>query len=367
MISILEIMKKHLLKPVTKEKYFYLTVISEILVYFTILYVYWGITRQTVLSYLPSEIPTIIIDCPSEQQSFLKAVCDDIYTKSGEKFIPSTSPIGTGGEGEVFLLKGNTDCLCLKVCHTNLKSPQTLREHSIYYQMTGMNFEKNFLKQIRHSKTPNLNFPVAGYKSPNFYGTVTKYNNMGTIQNFINKKIKLNEKYISSIIYDILNGLEFLNHPPTNIKLVGYDISETNIMLHNNGQRIETFLIDPGGGGAVSNINRIPENNDENLEIFVVGQILCALIYGERLDYQIYSSGGKLIYETPDLQYFLSNIAKDNNLSENCKDLLSKLLNITPESEIFIKDILNHEFFKSKENIPPEVLCIPEKLQKHNI
>ena len=98
--------------------------------------------------------------------------------------------------------------------------------------------------------------------------------------------------------------------------------------------------------------------NDKS-EVFIVGVIFWELIYGE-CPFAGLKFGGLSFELHKDilnsLPYYLNTVKNDNNLSQNCKDILLKLLNPDPNLRISTSDALKHDFFKSKQSIKPDIL-----------
>lgn len=342
----------------------------------------------------------ITVQCEEKVESFLDAVCADIEERCGEKFTPVYPNVANTGKSRVYKLEGQKYSLCFKLFineHFVLRGngENYKKEHEFYYKIAGEKFSPNFLKHITNSKVPNLNFPVIAYRSNDFFGNISKFNNLCTFKNIFENKFKLKESKAASLIYDILNCLSYLHEK-------GYVhndfLPEGNAMLHNEDGNVTCFIIDAGNITSVSPGLKVfhyeagyydPEivggnrDFDGKAEVFSVGVVLWQLLYGDcpfagynffakhyskllrfkdenkgqdrvtqnYLIYKMFKAMHRYTKAIKTLPEHLEKMKSDTNLYKNCRDLLYKLLNPDKNERISAKEALNHPFFENKEQL----------------
>jgi serine/threonine-protein kinase ULK/ATG1 len=165
--------------------------------------------------------------------------------------------------------------------------------------------------------------------------------------------LPLNEDKVKYYFKQLLNALLYLH----NNNIIHRDIKPKNILLKNNYKDI--VLCDFGYSKIKTGLTRInticgsplymaPEifnkdNYTEKIDIWSIGIILYELLYGIHP-----YSNCKDVSEinTVSKNLFSNDILKNINLSNNCVDLLHRLLDINVDTRISINQIYLHDWLK---------------------
>ena len=355
-------------------------------------------TSSESLDHSINNIPTISIKSNS-LPTFLQAICDDIKIKSNKTFTPNLTPIGSGYHSNVYKLDGEEYDLCVKVFKLGLLRLTNgyNKEHNKFYNITGQKFEENFLKQLDNKELQNVSLPIVAYKSGFFFANVSKFGGSLQLSKVIKNQIILDEQTTASIIYDILKGLESLH----NKNYSHNDLHPWNIVMNfKDGKYVDTNIIDCGNVYKKSNkiwdriasftgykilryLNLLtlchiwPYINlrtgyydpqdlkfsivDSNSDIFSTCVIMWELLFGNCPFAGSNLKGISTSKAILNLKDSLKMLEQNKNISNPCKDLLSKLLEPTKEKRISATDALNHEFFKNKKS-PLEMQVISNGL-----
>lgn len=333
------------------------------------------------------DIPTINIQhCDNNIDAFLQAICDDIFKKSGEKFIPNNSLIGCGWQSNVYQLKGKNEDLCVKVF-----KPDRLRrltngydkEHKYFYNITKAEYIDNFLVHIRNPKIENISLPVAAYKFESFFANISRFSGSMQLSELTNNKVILSEEQAKIIIHDILNGQNYLHssnyshndlYPPNivintenNGSLRAF-IIDANTIHKKNDSKILNSIIKITGYRIWRYINFLTLNSiwpyvnlnqsyydpedlryvtvDEKSDVFATGVIMWELLFGScpfaGCNLGSMSTSEAILKLDESLDWLRDN----NNISKDCKDLLLKLLNPKKSERISSSDAFKHNFLK---------------------
>ncbi len=335
-------------------------------------------------------IPVIEVYCTENISDFLQEICNDIYKKSSEKFVPNDSPVAHGYHGVVYQLKGEKEDLCVKIFKADIKNLRTcdIEEHKYYYKITGTKYSENFLANIKNPKTSNISLPVAAYKSKKFFGNISKFGGFVQLSKITKNIEVLSEEKTKTIIYDILNGQKSLHSTKNGEVYCHCDLSPYNIVLHcPDNEDLEANIVDAGtirknsinkvwnfitlitGYRIWNYINLLTgcriwtyinvdtgyhdpedlnyERVDEKSDIFATGVIMWELLFGNcpfaGCNLGKISKSKAIIKLDKSLQWLRDN----ENISKNCKDLLLKLLSPKKCDRISSSDALKHDFFKN--------------------
>jgi non-specific serine/threonine protein kinase len=174
----------------------------------------------------------------------------------------------------------------------------------------------------------------------------------GNLLNIINKMTKLSEKISKIIFYQLIITIKYLH----NLNIIHRDIKPDNILLDlNNNIKLSDF------GISLQIKKNIYIKDHVGTPAFLAPEILIKNDIGyEPYKTDIWSSGVVLFYMLTGIFPFRGNsedelhknIIKgkfpklnDFNLSNECIDLIYKILEINPNKRINIDDILNHSWF----------------------
>lgn len=221
-----------------------------------------------------------------------------------------------------------------------------------------------FMNEIELMKTLNhLNIVklIDYYVNDKYIVIVLEYCNGGSLKNLLNKG--LNENEIRPIVYQIVNGMYYLNKmgiihrdlKPDNILLTTNDVSSsasTTVAAEQNLVKIIDF--------GFSNNNKELYNTLCGTPMYMSPEIIAGLKYDSKSDlwslgiitYELFHN--KHPYDTPkSLQQLNHNILHNkilyrNDISPYFLDLLHRLLEMNPTNRIDYDSLLNHPWFFSK-------------------
>ena len=229
-----------------------------------------------------------------------------------------------------------------------------------------------FLTSIKNCE--NLCIPIKTFVSSTgrYIGYVQRYVNSVCLQDYIVKRKLFGENDVAHIIFDVLKGLAVLHRHG----YVHRDFYPGNIMIHSRKDTYAAVIIDFDETQKIKNDTRAcfrysgyhaPEIvlyddcYDEKSEIFAVGVMMWELLFGN-CPFGGYSFFGSVIakswddYERNSNSYHrkvedaLLNLKKfvkiTDELSNECSDLLLKLLAEDKNERISASLAMKHAFFR---------------------
>ena len=261
--------------------------------------------------------------------------------------------IGKGGNGEVYLVEDVDDKII------PLKAMKMIKKTSKPSKITSeiIKAEVDILKKCQSQNI--LKFYEVRHTVNNYY-IITEYCENGTLSDYIKKKTRLDEYQALFIFYQILMGFKVLHKIRTKdqIGAMHRDIKPQNILLDkNNVVKISDF----GTTKICSSADSIkgtfrymsPEmigrqKYDSKVDIWALGLVLYEMLVGRYIFFEenIEEYIKKKILDSRCIQ--LKLLPLENKISEECFDLLEKMLKINPLERIEWKDLYCHCVFKKK-------------------
>jgi serine/threonine protein kinase len=280
--------------------------------------------------------------------SFISNIKKSIGFRNFSEFYEIKEIIGEGRNSSVNMgIKKDTgECVTIK---TIKKNEDTKKEEELVH------YEIEILKFCQHKNIVQL---IDYFETLEEIIIVLKYIKGNTLGNFLKEKnFNLNEMEVANIIYQIAQGLEYLQK----FGIVHRDIKPDNIMISKKEKdsNIIIKIMDFGFSRIVSKEEKLMEgfgtlyyaapeliqNLPYNLEIDIwsLGVIIYYIFTG------CYPFSGKTEDEIEE------NILEENvefkdgeweTISDKVKDLIQKCLEKNPEERINIKQFIDHPWFQ---------------------
>ena len=283
----------------------------------------------------------------------LIAINNDVIVSGNEvnpeKIYIKTKLLGSGAFGEVWL-----------VHHKDLDRDFAMK--MIKKRKNKPNDEKEILNEIEILKKldhPKILKVIDFFSTTKKYYIITEYCPEGELFNEIIKKGKFDEGQAAFIINQILKAIAYCHK----MNIIHRDIKPENIMITNREKNgcLQVKLIDFGTAKIFekgqqenkyvgSSYYMAPEilirNYDEKCDLWSIGVILYILLTGRppfdgNDDEEILENVKKGVYDKWAYPYPI--------LSNQAKDLISKLLQYDPKKRLNAEQALDHPWFKSAE------------------
>ena len=264
------------------------------------------------------------------------------YPKTKINFYKIGRRIGHGAFGKVNIA---LHTLCGKIV-----AIKSFNKNKDFYSKSQILYEIKIMKKIRECKNVVKIFET--FENKKYFCIVMENIPGGNLLNIINKMTKLSEKISKIIFYQLIITIKYLH----NLNIIHRDIKPDNILLDlNNNIKLSDF------GISLQIKKNIYIKDHVGTPAFLAPEILIKNDIGyEPYKTDIWSSGVVLFYMLTGIFPFRGNsedelhknIIKgkfpklnDFNLSNECIDLIYKILEINPNKRINIDDILNHSWF----------------------
>ena len=286
----------------------------------------------------------------TEKSNGLILTNDVIVSDSGfnpEQVYQKIKLIGEGAFGEVW-----------KVRHKVLGKEFAMKiiEKNPACNIEQIKNEIEILKQLDH---PNILKILDFHMSLNKFYIITDYCSEGELFQEIKNEEQFSEMETAFVIYQILTAIRYCHK----MRIIHRDIKPENIMIIRREENgfLQVKLIDFGTAKIFSEGNKqkglvgstyymapevIKGNYDEACDIWSIGVIMYLMLTGNPPFYGdddksilLHVTSGK--YDTTSTCY--------QNLSNNAKDLIGKLLKYSPSQRITAREALKHPWFNSAE------------------
>ena len=258
-------------------------------------------------------------------EDFPKNFSLENFSKVSDGFLPIE--LGSGSYGRVYLVNlymyGNCYIIYNEIkIHSKLEHPNIIR----LYSMNETEKEINIIMEYA--------------KNGNLYQLISR------------NKTGFSEKIAFTYFIQVLNAVYFLHEN----QIIHRDIKPENLLIGDNNT---IKLCDFGWAKQLTLKNRSSfcgtveymapeiiesENYDYSVDIWSLGILLYELLMG-------YSPFKDKTTKNIILNIKLHELKFDKEISEDCKDLINKLLEVNKKKRINIKDILTHNFVKKNGNL----------------
>jgi len=276
-------------------------------------------------------------------EDFPKKFSVEDFTKVTDGFLPIE--LGSGAYGRVYLVRHNEtkEEYALKVIEKK-KLRNMYENFDIIYNEIKIQSKlehPNIIKLYSMDETDNeINIIMEYAKNGNLYQLITR------------NKTGFSEKIAFQYFIQVVNAVYFLHEN----QIIHRDIKPENLLI---GENNTIKLCDFGWAKNLSLKNRSSycgtveymapeiiesENYDYSVDIWSLGILLYELLMG-------HSPFKDKTTKNTIVNIKLHELKFDKEISEDCKDLINKLLEVNKEKRLNIKDILTHNFVKKNENL----------------
>ena len=265
------------------------------------------------------------------------------FSKVLDGFIPIE--LGSGAYGRVYLVSHNEtkEEYALKV----IEKKKLL---NMYGNCDIIYNEVNIHSKLEH---PNIIRLYNIKETDKEINIIMEYAKNGNLYQLISKnKSGFSEKEAFQYFIQVVNAVYFLHEN----QIIHRDIKPENLLIGDNNI---IKLCDFGWARNLTLKNRSSfcgtveymapeiiesENYDFSVDIWSLGILLYELLFGHS------PFKDKTTHNTI-VNIKLHDLKFDKEISEECKDLINKLLEVNKEKRINMKDILKHDFVKKNENL----------------
>ena len=259
------------------------------------------------------------------------------FYKLTDDFIPIE--LGSGAYGHVYLVSDNENKkYALKVINKN-KINRFFGNCDIVYNEIDIHSKlehKNIIKLYNTEETEDE------------INILLEYASKGNLYNLITENKGFNEEKSFEFFIQIVDAVYFLHMN----QIIHRDIKPENILItEDNILKLSDF-------GSAKNLTLKKRNSFCGTVEYMAPEIIGSENYDFSVD--IWSLGillyellmGYSPFKDKNAKTIMTNIKMhelkyEKNISEDCKDLINKLLEVNPEKRINIKDILSHKFIQN--------------------
>lgn len=231
----------------------------------------------------------------------------------------------------------------IRLCRKN-SSQNIYVLKKVPFEGKDFSFEAEILKRLNH---PHIIKPIQCFSYNSQSYLILEYLQYGDLGQYLKNVGKLNEKTTSNIIWQISNAIKYLHHKG----IYHRDIKPDNILLGSIGKKgVYCKLADFDSAGFIKNKDTEPlgtlpymapeifiQNYNEKVDIWSLGVMMYRMLTGHLLFY------GRNP-EDIELKIRTAKFSIEENISENAKDLLLKMLNRDPIKRWSAEQVINHDW-----------------------
>ena len=272
--------------------------------------------------------------------------------KIGNYLVQQTLGEGTFGKVKLGIYLPNDEKVAIKILE---KERMTDKDDQIRVKR-----EFDMLSKFNH---PNVILVTEIFESTDSYYSVMEFCEGGELFNYIVKKRRLTEKESAFFYFQIINGLEYIHSlgivhrdlKPENLLLTKdhllkiIDFGLSNYFVENQTELLST----PCGSPCYASPEMVAGKKYDGIKIDIwsTGIILYAMLCGY-LPFE--DKNNDALFD----KILECNLEFPEYLSEDSKDLISKILVVDPEKRITIPQIKQHKFFIKGKNLFNDVFTI---------
>ena len=310
-----------------------------------------NIPSEDSASQVPNKRQESLHNSPSSEQKQMQKQPSYEY-KIGNYLIQQTLGEGTFGKVKLGIYLPNDEKVAIKVLE---KDRMTDKDDQIRVKR-----EFDMLSRFNH---PNVILVTEIFESIDSYYSVMEYCEGGELFNYIVKKRRLTEKETSFFYFQIINGLEYIH----SLGIVHRDLKPENLLLtkdhllkiidfglSNYFEENQTELLStPCGSPCYASPEMVAGKKYDGIKIDVwsTGIILFAMLCGY-LPFE--DKNNDILFD----KILECNLEFPEFLSEESKDLISKILVVDPDKRITIPQIKQHSFFIKGKKLFNDVFTI---------
>ena len=248
--------------------------------------------------------------------------------------------IGHGAFGKVNI--------CLHILSGRIVAIKSIKKQNGIFSKKNIQYEINLMKKLRGHK--NIITLFEKFENNKYYFIVMENAIGGNLLQTIKKMTKLTETQSKNIFKQLIKTLKYIHSK----NIVHRDIKPHNILLDLNDN---IKICDFGVGKEITKGNLL--NETCGTPAYVSPELLSGKFF-DPFKSDIWSCGVVLYFMLSGFVPFRgendkelhNNIIKGNfpsidNISNECSDLLNKILEVDPNKRLDLDDILNHKWFKN--------------------
>ena len=248
--------------------------------------------------------------------------------------------IGHGAFGKVNI--------CLHILSGRIVAIKSIKKENGIFSKKNIQYEINLMKKLRGHK--NIITLFEKFENNKYYFIVMENAIGGNLLQTIKKMTKLTETQSKNIFKQLIKTLKYIHSK----NIVHRDIKPHNILLDLNDN---IKICDFGVGKEIIKGNLL--NETCGTPAYVSPELLSGKFF-DPFKSDIWSCGVVLYFMLSGFVPFRgendkelhNNIIKGNfpsidNISNECSDLLNKILEVDPNKRLDLDDILNHKWFKN--------------------
>ena len=299
-----------------------------------------------------------MINSPSSNHYYLRKKKPFEY-KIGNYLVQQTIGEGTFGKVKLGIFLPNNEKVAIKV----------LEKQRIKDKDDKIRVEREFdmLSRFNH---PNVILVTEIFESNESYYSVMEYCEGGELFNYIVRKKRLTEKETAFLFFQLINGLEYIH----SLGIVHRDLKPENLLLtrdhllkiidfglSNYFRENETELLStPCGSPCYASPEMVSGKKYDGvkIDIWATGIILFAMLCGY-LPFE--DNNNDILFD----KILECKIEFPEYLSEECIDLIKKILVVDPENRITIPGIKEHSFFIKGKQLFDSVYTIKPVVDYH--